>query len=466
MSLSALSIHAHFYQPPREDPWTGEIPIEKGSAPFPNWNERIHAECYLPNAVLGNFAKVSFNIGPTLFSWLGEHHPDTMHQIIAQDRANYQRYGVGNAMAQAYNHSILPLSGYQDKLTQVYWGLAEFEHRFGHKAVGLWLPETAVDYETLEILSQLGVEYTILAPWQSERQDIDPSEPYIVQLPQARNITVFFYQRELSGQVSFDAGATINADQFAMQLLKPQLNTAKSRRGEPQILMIASDGELYGHHKNHRDRFLARLVDGASEAAGLYTTFPSLWLRNHAPRQFTRIRERTSWSCHHGVMRWSGACACTPGKAEWKARLRQAFDNLAGELDGLYREFVRPLVGDPWRLRQRYIHVMLGEMGMPALISEQTANTLSREQMKRATLLLEAQRERQRMFTSCGWFFEDFDRIEPRNCVAYAAQAVRLARQATGVDLAPGAIKDLRHVISPYTRLNAAQVFESYLDRP
>jgi hypothetical protein len=330
----------------------------------------------------------------------------------------------------------------------------------------MWLPETAVDYETLEVLSQLGVEYTILAPWQAERPDIDPTEPYIVQLPHGRKINVFFYQGDLSGRISFDAGATINADQFAQNMLKPLFNAAKVRRGEPQFLVLASDGELYGHHKNHRDYFLARLVDGGSEAAGLHTAFPALWLRNHAPRQFVRIHERTSWSCHHGVTRWSGACACTPGHAEWKAQLRRAFDNLASELDGLYLEYVRPLVGDPWRLRQRYIHVMLGEMSVPALISEQTVNTLTHEQVQRATLLLAAQRERQRMFTSCGWFFEDFDRIEPRNCVAYAAQAVRLARQATGVDLEPGTIKDLSHVLSPSSKLNAAQVFESYLNRP
>jgi alpha-amylase/alpha-mannosidase (GH57 family) len=466
MSLSAYSIHAHFYQPPREDPLSREIPIEKGSAPYSNWNERIHAECYRPNAALGNFTRISFNIGPTLFSWLEGHHPDTMREIIVQDQANFQRYGVGNAMAQAYNHSILPLSGYQDKLTQVYWGLAEFKQRFGHKPQGIWLPETAVDYETLDVLSQLDVEYTILAPWQAESQDIDPTEPYIVQLPQGRKITVFFYQSDLSGRISFDAGATINADQFALNLLKPHFNTAKLRRGEPQILMIASDGELYGHHQNNRDYFLARLVDGASEAAGLHNTFPALWLRAHPPRQFVRIMERTSWSCHHGVRRWNGSCPCTPGKAEWKRLLRQAFDNLASKLDGLYLECMHPLVDDPWRLRQRYIHVMLGEIGLPALISEQTVHTLTHKQAQRATLLLESQRERQRMFTSCGWFFEDFDRIEPRNCVAYAAQAVRLARKASCVDLAPETIEDLRLVLSPHSNLNAAQVFESYLDKP
>jgi hypothetical protein len=179
-----------------------------------------------------------------------------------------------------------------------------------------------------------------------------------------------------------------------------------------------------------------------------------------------RILERTSWSCHHGVTRWAGACACTPGKAEWKARLRQAFDRLADELDGLYLEAVRPLVSDPWLLRQRYIHVLLGEIGLPALISQQTERTLTHDQMQRTTLLLAAQRERQRMFTSCGWFFEDFDRIEPRNCVAYAAQAVRLARQATGVDLSPGIIEDLHRVVSPHSGLSAAQVFASYLSKP
>jgi hypothetical protein len=466
MSLSAFSIHAHFYQPPREDPLTGEIPYEKGSAPFPNWNERIHAECYQPNAALGNFARISFNVGPTLCAWMQARHPDTLRHIISQDRANLERHGVGNGLAQAFNHTILPLSSYQDKLTQVYWGLAEFEHRFGHKAQGIWLPETAVDYETLEVLSRSGVAFTILAPWQAEHPGIDPTEPYTVHLPHSRQITVFFYQRDLSGRVSFDADATINADRFAMNLLRPYYNPEKARHGQAQLLVIASDGELYGHHKNLRDRFLARLVDGASEAAGLQPTYPALWLKGHPPRQSVRILERTSWSCHHGVMRWAGACACTPGKAEWKARLRQAFDRLAGELDGLYLEAVRPLTGDPWLLRQRYIHVLLGEINLTTLIGQQTERTLTHDQVQRATLLLEAQRERQRMFTSCGWFFEDFDRIEPRNCVAYAAQAVRLARQATGVDLSPGISEDLSRVVSPTSGLSAAQVFATYLAKP
>lgn len=466
MSLSSFSIHAHFYQPPRENPLTGEIPLEKGSAPFPNWNERIHAECYRPNAELGNFGRISFNVGPTLFDWMEQRHPDTVGKIIAQDRANLQRFGVGNAIAQAFNHTILPLSGYQDKMTQVYWGLAEFQHRFGHPAQGLWLPETAVDYETLEVLSISGVEFTILAPWQTEQSDVDPTEPYLVHLPGGRTITVFFYQRDLSGKVSFDPEATINADRFAWHLLRPHFNPEKARHNQAQLLLIASDGELYGHHKNHRDYFLARLVDGASEAAGLQPTYPGLWLKDHPPRRSVRIQEFSSWSCHHGVTRWCGSCACTPGNAEWKARLRQAFDRLAGELDGLYLEAMRPLFGDPWGLRHQYIHVMLGERGLPALISQQTGRTLTHEQVQRTALLLESQRERQRMFTSCGWFFEDFDRIEPRNCVAYAAQAVRLAQQATGVDISQGAIKDLSRVLSPRSGLSAAQVFASYLAKP
>ena len=232
------------------------------------------------------------------------------------------------------------------------------------------------------------------------------------------------------------------------------------------MLVIATDGELYGHHKNHRDYFLARLVDGASEGAGLYPTYPALWLKDHPVRQSVGILERSSWSCHHGVTRWSGACACTPGRAEWKALLRQAFDRLASELDGLFLEALSPLVRDPWLLRERYIHVLLGQTGLPALIGAQTERTLTHDQVRRVTLLLEGQRERQRMFTSCGWFFEDFDRIEPRNCVAYAAQAVRLARQATGVDLASDTIKDLNQVISPRSGLSAAQVFASYLANP
>jgi hypothetical protein len=463
--MHAFSVHAHFYQPPREDPRTGVIPIEGSAAPFPNWNERIHAECYRPNAELRNFERISFNIGPTLHGWMAASHSETSRRIIEQDRANVQRHGVGNAIAQAYNHTILPLATYQDKVAQIYWGLADFEHHYGRKAQGMWLPETAVDSETLEIMARFGLQFTILAPWQAEAEHIDSSEPYRVDLPGGQQITVFFYQSDLSGQISFSPDVTINADRFAESLLRPRYNSEKTRNRQSQILLIASDGELYGHHQLFRDRFLARLVDGASSSLGLESTYPALWLKHNPPRQATHIREQTSWSCHHGVGRWNGRCACTPGTGEWKVRLRRAFDRLAAEMDALYLEATQPLFKDPWQLRNRYIHVWLGQMSLAALLSETTHNTLTSGQVRRISLLLEAQRERQRMFTSCGWFFEDLDRIEPKNNLAYAAQAVRLARLATGVDLAPLVVEDLRGSVSTKTRLSAVEVFEKHLTR-
>ena len=263
MAALSLSIHGHFYQPPREDPITGRIPNEVGAHPYHNWNERIHAECYRPNAELGNFERISFNIGPTLFEWMKKYDPTVHDLIVTQDRVNVQQYGVGNAIAQAYHHTLLPLASREDKVTQIYWGIADFEYRFGRKPQGMWLPETAVDLETLSLLADHGIEFTILAPWQAERDHLDTTEAYRVDLPQGRNITVFFYHSELSSCVSFNPTATANADFFSKDQILTHYLPKKSRSNVPQLLLIASDGELYGHHQQFRDRFLAHLVDGA-----------------------------------------------------------------------------------------------------------------------------------------------------------------------------------------------------------
>lgn len=465
MSLRSISIHGHFYQPPREDPLTGLIPNEVGASPFTNWNERIHAECYRPNAELRNFEQISFNIGPTLFTWMEKHDPDTVRKIVEQDQANVRRYGTGNAIAQAYNHTILPLASRRDKATQVAWGIAEFEHRFGRYPQGMWLPETAADTETLDVLASQGIAFTILAPWQADTENLDITEPYEVSLPSGRRIAVFFYQAELSARVSFDPGATVNADSFAEYVMQPHFRPEKARRGEDQLILVASDGELYGHHQHLRDRFLARLVDGASHMAGMETAFPSIWLQNNPPRQQMKIREKTSWSCHHGVLRWTGQCGCTPGDGNWKAQLRYSFEILSGELDRLYADVTRPFIADPWLLRDRYIQVMLGRTRADTLIHEMAGYALTSEQTRRIHLMLEAQRERQRMFTSCGWFFEDFERIEPKNNVAYAAQATLLARMATGVDLSLDILPDLQRVKSNRTSRRADRVFQQHLHR-
>lgn len=465
MTEQAFSIHAHFYQPPREDPLTGVIPPEAGAAPFSNWNERIHAECYRPNAELRNFERISFNIGPTLATWMRAYDPNTLKRIVAQDRANVLRHGVGNAMAQAYNHTILPLATYLDKVTQVYWGIADFVYRFGRVPQGIWLPETAVDLQTLEVLARFGMEYTILAPWQAEGETPDITQPYIVKTPDQRLVTVFFYQSELSARVSFDPGSTSNADTFARELLLPYFRAKKPAGNHPQLILLASDGELYGHHQSLRQHFLAHLVNGASSQLSISATYPALWLRSHPPRQEISILEYTSWSCHHGVERWQDACNCTPRAGAWKAQLRQALDRLAKSIDQIYLEALHPLIADPWGTRDRYIHVILGQLSIDDLLAEMSSRTPNRSERDRIHLLLEAQRERQRMFTSCGWFFEDFDRIEPRNNLAYAAQAVRLVRRATGDNLEAQIMEDLRHVVSPRSGLRADRLFQGHLRR-
>lgn len=465
MSLQSFSIHAHFYQPPREDPLTGIIPMEAGAAPFSNWNERIHAECYRPNARLGNFEHISFNFGPTLCEWMAAYDRHTCQQIIAQDYANLRRFGVGNALAQPYHHTILPLASERDKRTQVAWGITHFEYRFGRKPQGMWLPETAVNNQTLSILADQGIQFTILAPWQAEAGDLDVTEPYRVELPEGRGIAVFFYHGGLSGGISFNPGVTVNADLFASQTLRPHFRPDKIQRGEPQMLLLASDGELYGHHQPLRDHFLAHLVNGGASQADLTPTFPALWLKHNPPRRSIRIREDTSWSCHHGVERWRDACACVPGDQTWKRHLRKAVDRLAGRLDGLYAQSLLPFVPDPWSTRDAYIRVILGMQSADELIAEMAGRRLPDDDTLRIRLLLEAQFQRHKMYASCGWYFEDFDRIEPRNCVAYATSAILLAQRATGVDLISSFRDDLRQVVSARIGLRGDQVLSDLLRR-
>jgi hypothetical protein len=465
MTVRAISIHGHFYQPPREDPVSGLIPQEYGAKPYRNWNERIHAECYRPNAQLGNFEKISFNIGPTLNSWMRDHDPSTSALIAAQDRANIQLHGVGNAMAQAYNHTILPLATLEDKITQVEWGIADFEHQYGHKPLGMWLPETAVDLETLNVLAEHEIRFTILAPWQAESSNLDVTKPYRVALSAGKSITVFFYHQGLSSGISFNPWLTINADEFARNTLLPAFSIEKFRRGEPQLVLIASDGELYGHHQQFRDRFLAHLVNGASASLGLQKSYPALWMKRYPARDWISIREGTSWSCSHGIERWKGNCSCTPGDGRWKGYLRQALNRLAYQVDKIYSETLECEHINPWKLRNAYIHAVLGQVSVTELISQHTGRRLDDLSILRVRLLLEAQWERQRMYTSCGWYFDDFSRIEPRNNVAYAAQAVRLTAKATGINLTEQLMADLHYVMSYRSRLRGDKVLQREMQK-
>jgi alpha-amylase/alpha-mannosidase (GH57 family) len=456
MPKRSVCIHAHFYQPSREDPLTGEIPVEMGASPYDNWNDRIFADCYAPNAAIGNFQKISFNVGPTLTKWMRSKAPQTLAQIIAADHENTLRYGVGNAMAQPYHHTILPLASRREKQIQVAWGIADFVHTFGRQPEGMWLPETAVDLETLDVLAGQGIRFTVLAPWQAEGIIPDPFQPYLVNIPGGRTITVFFYDSGLSSEISFDPSATSNADGFVKRFVHPRF----SKSDKPEMLMVASDGELYGHHQAFREKFLARLLDSSLVDEGYEPSYPGRWLSQNEIHEVISISENTSWSCQHGVERWRGECGCTPG-GSWKAPLRQAMKRVAEMIDAAFEEYAAPYFSNPWNAVERYSQVMLEQTTADAWLSAQSLKPLDLEEKLHLKSLFEAQLERQRMFTSCGWFFEDFDRIEPRNNVTYAAHAVWLAERASRQDLYSEAVRAFGGVVSPITGLKADDVFST-----
>lgn len=464
MKNKAFCVHGHFYQPPREDPITGEIPLEPDASPFRNWNERIHDQCYKPNAALGNFERISFDLGPTLVTWMEEYDRKTLTSIIEQEQRNFEHFGVGNAMAQAYSHTILPLASRQDKITQIRWGITAFENTFSHKPAGMWLPETAVDMETLEILAAHGIEFTILAPWQVKEENVDISKPYWVKLPNKARITVILYDRPLSDDVSFHPDATANADKFIQERLLPRFHFSPERESEPEFFCIASDGEAYGHHQPFRDKFLERLTKSAVFNESFEITYPGIWLKQFVPTKNVHIIENTSWSCHHGVVRWSGLCFCTP-HGDWKEPLRNALNSLAEDIDAVFLNVVQPLLEDPWELRHDYTQVLCEHSTVEEYIRSKISQPLGDKEVHKIALLLSAQYERQRMFTSCGWFFDDFDRIEPRNNIAYAAQAVFLTYKASGIDLTNETADNLKLVKSWRSGLSADVVFLHHLER-
>ncbi len=456
-----LCIYGHFYQPPREDPFTGEIPPEHGASPYENFNEKITAECYRPNAELGNFEHISFDLGPTLALWLEKHQPDVYARIIQADRHNLTRYGTGNALAQVYNHTILPLADARDKRTQIIWGLEDFAHRFGHRAEGMWLAETAVDMETLTLLAKEGVRYTVLAPWQAA-EPIDPTEPYRVRLPEGRDITVFFYNSPLSGGVSFEGDVTINADTFASSYLPNQINAHKRESSTDQLIVVATDGELYGHHKPWRDRFLEYLVQQGASAAGYGVTTLSRYLATHPPRHTVRLHAHSSWSCSHGVARWGSGCGCTEGDASWKPQLRHALDNLAAQIHQIFEREAARTLHDPWEARNGYLGLYQGWLAHREFWSRYGKNKgrlVTRSAKRRTESLLAAEYFGQCMYTSCGFFFEDLDRIEPRNDIAFARRAISLIWQTTGVDLQRSFVRDLSVAHSWRSNLTGADLY-------
>ena len=424
-NAATLAVHGHFYQPPREDPFTGVMPVEPQAAPYHDFNEKITAECYRPLAERGDFGRMSFNIGPTLFGWLARHAPDVYQRIVEADRQHVEATGVGNAIAQPVHHTILPLARRRDKVTQVRWGIASFRHRFGRQPRGMWLPELAVDLHTLEVMSEEGLSFTILSDQQVSGDLSAGSGPYRVRLPRGGYFTVFVRDRALSDAIAFGLRDLGDAHAWAAEALA-------GRR--QRLMLIAVDGETFGHHHSRGIEFLASLLEGGD---GYRVQSLTDYLRRRPPTIEVEVSPRTSWSCAHGVARWDAGCGCTPGDSSWKPALRSALDLLADELDAIYLQETRRLIEQPRRLIDESIDVALGVTDMRTLVDECAKRVLKTGQLQRIGHLVKAQLHRQRMFTSCGWFFDDLDRFEPRYVVANAARAIQLCRQATGVDLGP-----------------------------
>ena len=456
MTDLALCIHGHFYQPPRENPFTGTIPIEPGAEPFGNFNEKVHSECYKPNADLGNFELISFNFGPTLASWLQTQFPTTHSRIVAADRYHQSTYGVANGMAQAYNHTILPLATHRDKRTQIAWGIADFWHRFGHAPAGMWLPEMAVDMDTLETMADQGLRYTILSPSQVRYPNggwVDSSSPCYVELSGGRRFTVFLRHEEISNRLAFDQGLTASARNFARWC-------REAANGKGNLYVLALDGETFGHHQPMRQHFLQALLRSEAPKAGFRITTPEKVLDNNTPSRKSVLIENTAWTCGHGVARWTTGCNCTPGAQRWKTRLRTALDRLAGGIDALYESECRHWIRDPWKLRDSYIHVLLGKTDVTTLLQQFSCTAIPSHDIVRLSQLLEAQRFSQAMYTSCGWFFEDLSRIETRNNIGHAAMAIEQIRQAMGIDLSSSFRSDLATVKSWITDENGRDIYD------
>ncbi len=447
-----LCIHGHFYQPPRMNPFTGRIPREPDAAPYANWNERIAAECYTPNTEAGNFERISFNLGGTLAHWLDEHAHDTYARIVAAENAYRQAHGASNGLAQPVHHTILPLARHRDKICQVRWGLASFTHRFGHRPQGIWLPEMAVDYETLEILEAEGLRFTILTDEQV-RGDLEAGAgPYRVRLSRRREIAVFVRDRGLSNALAFGMPDPVHTDAW----LAEQMGRY---RQQDKLVLIATDGETFGHHHRQGVEVLRRILDG-EKAHGYTLTTLELYLRENPPEAELEVIENTAWSCTHRLSRWFTGC-----DSRWKCALRRALDNLASELDAVYAHEAERLGIDPWALRDDYVAVVLGRVSGQGLLAEHELSHLSTRDAQRLLWMLEAQFFRQRMYASCAFFFEDLDRLEPRYAIANAVRAMALTHYATRDDLCRGFRRDLKIAVSGRTGRTGADILDDVLEK-
>ncbi|MCU0491668.1 MAG: DUF3536 domain-containing protein [Chloroflexaceae bacterium] len=457
-----ICIHGHFYQPPRESPWLEAVESQDSAYPYHDWNERITAECYEPNTaarmldeqnriveIANNYARISFNVGPTLLAWMEEKAPTVYHAVLDADRESLELFnGHGSAMAQCYNHIIMPLANSRDKRSQIIWGIRDFEWRFGRKPEGMWLPETAVDLESLDIMAEQGILFTILEPHQAYSMRrigdkswddviggrIDPTRPYRVPLASGRSIVAFFYDGPVSRAVAFER-LLASGETFAHRIA----GTFNDRRQWPQVANIATDGETYGHHHRHGDMALAYALSYIEDRNLARLTNYAAYLAKHPPTHECQIVENTSWSCVHGVERWRSNCGCNSGgkpgwHQEWRAPLRVALDWLRDTLSPKFQRLGRKLFSDPWAARDEYISVILDRSPeqINRFLKQHAARTLSPEEQIQALKLMEMQRHAMLMYTSCGWFFDDLGGIETVQVIQYAGRVIQLAQELFG----------------------------------
>ena len=457
MTRGRLAVHAHFYQPSRLDPWTGHLPAEPSAAPYHDWNQRVGAECYRPNAERGTLRHISWNLGPTLASWLASEDPVTHNRFVTDS---------ASAIAQPYHHAILPLASAADRRTEIAWGIRDFELRFGRRPAGIWLPETAVDRSTLREAARQGIAYTILAPWQAAESGIDTRRPYRVDLGDDEGIVVIFYDSGLSASVSFEPEATADADRFARERVAPRVQGGPAPLEAP-LAVIATDGELYGHHQQFRDLFLQRLLvpdPGEADRGFDVVTLDALVAETTGHQHPSiRINERTSWSCHHGVARWSGEC---PDAADgrWKAPLRAALERLAGAIDVVTAAAIAEIPGDVAAdaARDAFIDVVAGAVTAGDFAAARWP-AAAEPARTRVLALLEAQRWRLAMFASDGWFWDDPVRPETRQVLRAAARAVRLVDGVAGTRLEQRLVEDLATFSSPSRGLDGAAIYRMAL---
>jgi alpha-amylase/alpha-mannosidase (GH57 family) len=460
-----VCIHGHFYQPPRENAWLEYVELQDAAYPYHDWNERIAAECYEPNTasrimdsegfitrIVSNYDKISFNFGPTLLAWMEKEKPDIYQAVIEADRRSRDNFsGHGSAMAQAYNHMIMPLANHRDRYSQVLWGIRDFEHRFGRYPEGMWLPETAVDLETLEIMAELGIMFTVLAPHQAKRirkpgttkweqigdAGIDTTQAYITKLPSGNRLNIFFYNGPVSSAVAFE-DLLNSGKSFADRLTGAFIDS----KADPQLVHIATDGETYGHHHRFGDMALAFALNYIETNKLAIITNYGEYLYKYPPTHEVEISEKTSWSCVHGVDRWWSDCGCNSGshkdwRQAWRTPLRNALDWLRDTTAVSYEEKAGQLLKNPWAARDDYIDVILNREpdNITGFLNKHAVRELS--EMERITVikLLELQRHAMLMYSSCGWFFDDLSGIETVQVIQYAGRVVQLAQELFGDNL-------------------------------